>query len=116
MFSLYCFFFFKQKTAYELRIRDWSSDVCSSYLPELQAFREEVRDFVANNLPEHLKAPQMAAASIFASHEDEKEWAKILAKKGWEVYSWPVELGRSEERRVGKECVSTCRCGLSPYH
>ena len=61
--------------------------------PELQAFREEVRDFVANNLPEHLKAPQMAAASIFASHEDEKEWAKILAKKGWEVYSWPVELG-----------------------
>src|SRR3546814_5051865 len=26
------FFFFKQKTAYELRISDWSSDVCSSYL------------------------------------------------------------------------------------
>src|SRR3546814_8488133 len=25
-----CFFFFKQKTAYEMRIRDWSSDVCSS--------------------------------------------------------------------------------------
>src|SRR3546814_1493411 len=28
----YLFFFFKQKTAYEMRIRDWSSDVCSSYL------------------------------------------------------------------------------------
>src|SRR3546814_6529200 len=28
-----CFFFFKQKTAYELRISDWSSDVCSSDLP-----------------------------------------------------------------------------------
>src|SRR3546814_4535324 len=27
-----CFFFFKQKTAYEMRISDWSSDVCSSYL------------------------------------------------------------------------------------
>src|SRR3546814_8970573 len=27
-----CFFFFKQKTAYELRISDWSSDVCSSDL------------------------------------------------------------------------------------
>src|SRR3546814_269463 len=29
-----CFFFFKQKTAYEMRISDWSSDVCSSDLPE----------------------------------------------------------------------------------
>src|SRR3546814_7765404 len=29
---MYCFFFFKQKTAYELRISDWSSDVCSSDL------------------------------------------------------------------------------------
>src|SRR3546814_14838188 len=31
--SLLCFFFFKQKTAYEMRISDWSSDVCSSDLP-----------------------------------------------------------------------------------
>src|SRR3546814_8464452 len=30
----YCFFFFKQKTAYEMRISDWSSDVCSSDLME----------------------------------------------------------------------------------
>src|SRR3546814_8170823 len=30
---MFCFFFFKQKTAYELRISDWSSDVCSSDLP-----------------------------------------------------------------------------------
>src|SRR3546814_7368922 len=40
MFSLMCiylyllFFFFKQKTAYEMRISDWSSDVCSSDLGE----------------------------------------------------------------------------------
>src|SRR3546814_8767049 len=31
-FSVLCFFFFKQKTAYEMRISDWSSDVCSSDL------------------------------------------------------------------------------------
>src|SRR3546814_4338434 len=30
-----CFFFFKQKTAYELRISDWSSDVCSSDLANI---------------------------------------------------------------------------------
>src|SRR3546814_10098429 len=29
---VFCFFFFKQKTAYEMRISDWSSDVCSSDL------------------------------------------------------------------------------------
>src|SRR3546814_7619868 len=34
MHVLYCFFFFKQKTAYEMRISDWSSDVCSSDLIE----------------------------------------------------------------------------------
>src|SRR3546814_4452638 len=32
----FCFFFFKQKTAYEMRISDWSSDVCSSDLPALR--------------------------------------------------------------------------------
>src|SRR3546814_3589713 len=34
------FFFFKQKTAYEMRISDWSSDVCSSDLKGLQSLRE----------------------------------------------------------------------------
>src|SRR3546814_2658485 len=32
MWCCFCFFFFKQKTAYEMRISDWSSDVCSSDL------------------------------------------------------------------------------------
>src|SRR3546814_3105135 len=32
MYCFDCFFFFKQKTAYEMRISDWSSDVCSSDL------------------------------------------------------------------------------------
>src|SRR3546814_12804054 len=33
MYAIFCFFF-KQKTAYEMRISDWSSDVCSSDLPK----------------------------------------------------------------------------------
>src|SRR3546814_6831669 len=36
-FYFVCFFFFKQKTAYEMRISDWSSDVCSSDLPVIRA-------------------------------------------------------------------------------
>src|SRR3546814_8223317 len=36
LFVLFCFFFFvKQRTAYEMRISDWSSDVCSSDLAQL---------------------------------------------------------------------------------
>src|SRR3546814_5749644 len=37
------FFFFKQKTAYEMRISDWSSDVCSSDLPLVPAARHQGR-------------------------------------------------------------------------
>src|SRR3546814_20105746 len=38
------FFFFKQKTAYEMRISDWSSDVCSSDLAEVQAVEDQEAD------------------------------------------------------------------------
>src|SRR3546814_1339128 len=34
VYFIFCVFFFKQKTAYEMRISDWSSDVCSSDLKE----------------------------------------------------------------------------------
>src|SRR3546814_17717444 len=40
---LFCFFFFKQKTAYEMRISDWSSDVCSSDLSVVRAPRLRCR-------------------------------------------------------------------------
>src|SRR3546814_7914887 len=47
-FSL--FFFFKQKTAYEMRISDWSSDVCSSDLLLALIRRQEVVDQIATRL------------------------------------------------------------------
>src|SRR3546814_10292545 len=43
-FVLWCFFFFKQKTAYEMRISDWSSDVCSSDLSMTVNGRLELSD------------------------------------------------------------------------
>src|SRR3546814_7153256 len=83
------FFFFKQKTAYEMRISDWSSDVCSSDL-EVQS---ELR-----SLAEALRGD---AGAI-----------QVLGFAGPQA-----DVGaRSEERRVGKECVSTCRSRWSPYH
>src|SRR3546814_3543619 len=47
MLVFYFFFFFKQKTAYEMRISDWSSDVCSSDLGDNKA----LRDISAGALP-----------------------------------------------------------------
>src|SRR3546814_5196645 len=97
VFSLiysYIFFFFKQKTAYEMRISDWSSDVCSSDLLRLEPpshglFRTTMREVQlgGKTLPAHAQI-----CVLFAS------------------------ANRSEERRVGKECVSTCRSRWSPYH
>src|SRR3546814_6059682 len=41
-----CFFFFKQKTAYEMRISDWSSDVCSSDLAALAGLDEALENSI----------------------------------------------------------------------
>src|SRR3546814_6994357 len=49
--SMCCFFFFKQKTAYEMRISDWSSDVCSSDLVEHALAEEDVAD--AEDVAQH---------------------------------------------------------------
>src|SRR3546814_5320101 len=68
--DLLCFFFFKQKTAYEMRISDWSSDVCSSDLAVAadQARRGEGGgDHAAACLAERMRADGKGnLATIFA--------------------------------------------------
>src|SRR3546814_4891890 len=91
------FFFFKQKTAYEMRISDWSSDVCSS---DLSPTPKLVMDEQTEQAKEAVKE--------VAKEEGTKALEKVV--KGTEAEK------RSEERRVGKECVSTCRSRWSPYH
>src|SRR3546814_7780719 len=92
--SKYIFiFFFKQKTAYELRISDWSSDVCSSDLGRRAHFLGGA-------------GKRLGAAVHVADHAGQLRY-RVLHRA--------QEL-RSEERRVGKECVSTCRSRWSPYH
>src|SRR3546814_2393134 len=97
--SILCvFFFFKQKTAYEMRISDWSSDVCSSDLKLLWA-----RGMTS------LQRRSPAATTRASS-------ARMTSLKDEPVAICAPGLYRSEERRVGKECVSTCRSRWSPYH
>src|SRR3546814_764478 len=56
--SLLSFFFFKQKTAYEMRISDWSSDLCSSDL------RTAVRTAGLHHQPDRLAGPDVQAAAL----------------------------------------------------
>src|SRR3546814_9004191 len=86
-FQLCALFFFKQKTAYEMRISDWSSDVCSSDLFGLPLFEGRI----------WAEEPERGDVIVFKLPRDN-------------------ETDRSEERRVGEECVSTCRSRWSPYH
>src|SRR3546814_1968959 len=94
------FCFFKQKTAYDVRISDGSSDVCSS---DLVRVRFDVRRDVVAPTVRVLVADDDTAADVIP--------ADRAARDGRELH-----VVRSEERRVGKECVSTCRARWSPYH
>src|SRR3546814_2296634 len=94
------FFFFKQKTAYEMRISDWSSDVCSS-------------DLSLNSIERSRRVLMTQWPFLDQEHDLDPE-LRDAAKKLRDYLD--QELFRSEERRVGKECVSTCRSRWSPYH
>src|SRR3546814_12466398 len=115
--SLFFFFFFKQKTAYEMRISDWSSDVCSSDLPQIHRQHrqrgarggghagQESGRFV--RLLGHVDIGVEAREPERTQHRGEMEHRDAVAID---------QRARSEERRVGKECVSKCRSRWSTYH
>src|SRR3546814_15622381 len=110
-------FFFKQKTAYEMRISDWSSDVCSSDLPVFQYMQGEARYF-GFEAEASAKLLQLGGYAINLDGLADYVHAKI-ASVGPAPGIPPLRLLaglRSEERRVGKECVSTCRSRWSPSH
>src|SRR3546814_6206701 len=117
------FFFFKQKTAYEMRISDWSSDVCSS---DLLPYGYRKWMLVGN----HFHSIGLALKNSDAEPMRGVIIAENLLDIGRKLWEGPIinsllasnvcenlsSVGRSEERRVGKECVSTFRSRWSPYH
>src|SRR3546814_16558795 len=120
-----CFFFFKQKTAYEMRISDWSSDVCSSDLcPD---FRDRLSDLAGCwwVKPRRGKSyPQGGLVLIYGLKSRVtgfwrlRKILHIIVKSAifWPWASTEPRIRRSEERRLGKECVSKCRSRWSPCH
>ncbi len=58
-----------------------------------EAFREEVRDFLADKLTADLRAYAKRMTSVYATKPVAMEWQRILVKQGWAAPSWPVEYG-----------------------
>src|SRR3546814_19983677 len=144
------FFFFKQKTAYELRISDWSSDVCSSDLLDylyvltvadinatnptlwnswraslLRQLYTETKRALKRGLEnplgreEQIRQTQRAALDdLVRQGTDPDDAEQLWAQLGDDYFirHTATAVARSEERRVGKECVSTVRSRWPPYH
>src|SRR3546814_10516756 len=109
------FFFFKQKTAYEMRISDWSSDVCSSDLQTQLGIRLLLLTGVRTGelrlaTPDQFDLNRrlwIIPPQIVKQLQDE------MRKAGKRPQDVPPYI-RSEERRVGKECVRKFRSRWSP--
>lgn len=62
-----------------------------NFTAEEIAFRDEVRAFIEENYPKHLRGKNIMREDL--SKEDFLAWHKILGKKGWSAPAWPVEYG-----------------------
>src|SRR3546814_15304357 len=96
-----------------MRISDWSSDVCSSDLNLIGARIVALLDHGHATLD-----PFVTGATVWMAHHLESrkmpDADRTVRRRMDRVDIWTSQI-RSEERRVGKECVSTCRSRWSPY-
>src|SRR3546814_19759650 len=93
-----------------MRISDWSAVVCSSDLRESEAMQARVEELMAGRLPSPLTFEGTRRVNLPAWERDaEATWRAFLARLR------EVRVLRSEERRVGQECLSTSRSRWSRY-
>src|SRR3546814_16894473 len=109
-----------------MRISDWSSDVCSSDLFDKVAFHYPSRPLTPALDGMTLDIREGETVALVGPSGAGKTTVFQLLQRFYDVGSGAIRLNgvdireldphRSEERRVGKECVSTCRSRWSPYH
>src|SRR3546814_14777712 len=98
-----------------MRISDWSSDVCSSDLAEVEAARGRQRQAGYRYNPTlNVDVENFSGTGPYSGFNGLETTVSVNQR---------IDVGgrrrarmRSEERGVGKECVSTCRSRWSPYH
>src|SRR3546814_17921677 len=100
-----------------MRISDWSSDVCSS---DLDGVGAKERGVVADGLDLHVEDPASGDGHLHLVAQLQVVVLGDLLVDDDAVVSQVGDLAHlhasSEARRVGNECVSTCRSRWSPYH
>src|SRR3546814_20190095 len=98
-----------------MRISDWSSDVCSSDLGDL----DQPLGLVGVDRLIGL-ADKFGRARLVVAGGTQQREHRLVARDGAAGvatgHAGNLHVLRSEARRVGKECVSTCRSRWSPYH
>src|SRR3546814_12963134 len=100
-----------------MRISDWSSDVCSSDLSGLTTPGPIAALASGTNADQAAKPPKKARQTVAPTATGMRRLRRRQEEEaGRERFIVISFSGRSEERRVGKECVSTCRSRWSPYH
>src|SRR3546814_17049661 len=97
-----------------MRISDWSSDVCSSVLPTVAPAKAGAVGGLAR--PRQRPPPSRGRRDIRGIFMRKIGLIGGMSWDSTEIYYRHLNQGRPEERRVGKEGVSTCRSRWSPDH
>jgi len=89
-----------------------------NFTPEELAFRREIRQWVAQNLPADIA--HKVRHSLRLSRDDHQRWAKILGKKGWLGWGWPAQFGGPGWNAIQKhlfeeECALACAPRVIPF-
>ena len=89
-----------------------------SFTPAQEAFRAEVRAWIASAMPPHIA--RKAKEHQTFDHEEQREWHRILYRKGWLALNWPKEYGGAgllptERFILQEELVMAGTPDLSPF-
>jgi len=89
-----------------------------NFTPEELAFRSEIREWVADNLPADIAHKVRHALRL--SRDDLQRWARILGKKGWLGWGWPTQFGGPGWNAIQKhlfeeECALACAPRVIPF-
>src|SRR3546814_15425838 len=104
-----------------MRISDWSSDVCSSDLDHkivraIEPVFAQGADQQIDRVDTGLLQQEIGVLEFGIDTDPSPGFGLLGAQQSDDLVERGNLIERSEERRVGKECVSTCRSRWSPYH
>src|SRR3546814_3699210 len=108
-----CFFFFSSRSRHTRCALVTGVQTCALPIYELDA---RALDHVRQQFEARMQDPPLEALDIELLHQQQRKGGIGRVEADSLRLAGQQRADRSEERRVGKECVSTCRSRWSPYH